>query len=318
MTSRTAVPASSAASASARAPATCGELAQGVFGGQHFHVTCPIDRYVTATVETRAGRGHVQAPADCPKARRAVELTLAFLGRREADITLHLDSPVPRGKGMASSTADVSASIVATATALDARLSPAEVARIALQVEPSDGLMLPGIALIDHRDGTRMETLGPPPAMLVVVLDLGDVVDTLAFNAMDRRDALAAEERRFAEALACIREGVRLGDAALVAHGATASASAYRRIVPLPHFEKALAFAREAGALGVCAAHSGSVAGLLFADDVEQANAAAARARARLPGLRGLYVHRLAGGGVAPLPRARAAADAPYLAHAAH
>jgi L-threonine kinase len=258
----------------------------------------------------------VYAPADCPKARRAIELTLAFLCRGEADVTLHLDSPVPRGKGMASSTADVSAAIVATATALGARLSPAEVARLALQVEPSDGLMLPGIALMDHRDGTRMETLGPPPPMRVVVLDLGDAVDTLAFNAMDRRVSLAAEERRFAEALACIREGVRLGDTALVAQGATASASAYARIVPLPHFERALAFGREAGALGVCAAHSGSVAGLLFRDDAEQANAAAARARTRLPELRGLYVHRLTGGGVAPLPRARAAAHAPYPAHA--
>ncbi len=291
--------------ASARAPATCGELAQGTLGGRHFHITCPIDRIVEATVEARPGRGAVHAPADCPKARRAVERTLAALGRDDVDVLLRLDSPVPRGKGMASSTADVASAIVATAAALGARLAPENIARIALEVEPSDGLMLPGIALMDHRDGSTMEPLGPPPPMWVVVLDLGEAVDTLAFNAVDRRAMLAPQEPRWRRALEMIREGVRTGDATLVAQGATESVLAHAEVAPLPHLGPGLAFARETGALGVCAAHSGSVVGLLLPDDDERARAAAARARGRLRDLRAVYVHRLIGGGVtagAPAP----------------
>ena len=66
--------------ASAVAPGTCGELAQGMINGTHFLITCPIDMYSAATVEISHGDGAIRGPEDSPKASRAVQATLEFLG----------------------------------------------------------------------------------------------------------------------------------------------------------------------------------------------------------------------------------------------
>ena len=64
--------------------------------------------------------------------------------------------------------------------------SPESIASIALSVEPTDGVMFPGIALFDHRCGSIAESLGAPPPMEVIVIDTGGTVDTLEFNRTDR------------------------------------------------------------------------------------------------------------------------------------
>ena len=193
----------------ARAPGSCGELAQGMLRGDYFLVTCPIDMYSSATVALTPGTGRVNGPPDAPKSRQAVALTLAHFGRHDFDAHLSLSSPLPRGKGMASSTADVSAAVAATAAAMgvEADMPPAMIARIALQVEPSDGTMLPGIAVLDHKQGNILETLGSPPPMRVVVLDFGGDVDTLAFNGVNRDSALERLQPEFEEALRLVAQG---------------------------------------------------------------------------------------------------------------
>lgn len=76
-------------------------------------------------------------------------------------------------KGMASSTAEVAASIEATALALGKEINKSDVARIALSIEPTDGCFFPGIVLFDHREGKLYESLGNPPPLDTLVLDFG-------------------------------------------------------------------------------------------------------------------------------------------------
>lgn len=292
--------AKSVAKAAARAPGTCGELAQGMLDGDYFLVTCPIDMYADAQVElTQDGCG-IDAPADAPKSRRAVALTLAHFGRGDMGARLRLSSPLPRGKGMASSTADVSAAIAATAAALgaSAAMTPALIAQIALQVEPSDGIMLPHIAVFDHKRGRLAQSLGPPPPMRVVALDFGGSVDTLAFNGVNRDDALKRLQPEFEASLALIQRGIRSGSAADVGKGATVSAIANQRILRKPQLDAALRLAKQSGAVGVNAAHSGTMLGILLQDDAERAAWTALRAQDTLIGVKRIYNRRIVSGGV--------------------
>lgn len=292
--------AKSVAKAAARAPGTCGELAQGMLDGDYFLVTCPIDMYADAQVDlTQDGCG-IDAPADSPKSRRAVALTLAHFGRGDMGARLRLSSPLPRGKGMASSTADVSAAIAATAAALgaSAAMTPALIAQIALQVEPSDGIMLPHIAIFDHKRGRLAQSLGPPPPMRVVALDFGGGVDTLAFNGVNRDDALKRLQPEFDAALALIRRGIRSGSATDVGKGATVSAIANQRILRKPQLDAALRLAKQSGAVGVNAAHSGTMLGILLHNDAERAAWIARRAQDALIGVKRIYSRRIVSGGV--------------------
>lgn len=286
--------------ATARAPGSCGELAQGMLHGDYFLVTCPIDMYSSATVALTHGTGRVNGPPDAPKSRQAVVLTLAHFGRLDLDAHLSLSSPLPRGKGMASSTADVSASVAATAAALgaDADMPPPTIAKIALQVEPSDGTMLPGIAVLDHKRGSIAKTIGSPPPMRVVALDFGGDVDTLAFNSVNRDEILKRLQPDFEETLQLVERGIREGSAADVGAGATRSAITNQQLLYKPQLDAVLRLAEDIGAVGVNAAHSGTVLGLLFEDDNALAENAVSQAWESLFGIQRIYNRRIVGGGV--------------------
>lgn len=285
---------------SAVAPGTCGELAQGMLDGVTFLVTCPIDLYATANVELLKGDGNVVAPMSSPKAMRAVRLTLEYLGLADrTDARLYLDSPLPRGKGMASSTADVVASVAATANAANIPISKEEIAQIALKIEPSDGVMFSGIAQFDHRQGSLAQELGDPPPMQVVVLDFGGTVDTLRFNGLDVTKALASSEGVLREAVNMISRGIAEYDVEMIGAGSTMSARANQAILRKPQLEEVIALASEAGAAGVNVAHSGTVIGMLFEDDDDLAQRAVSLAWQKLPGLEAVLHHRVIGGGVA-------------------
>ena len=290
--------------ASASAPGTCGELAQGMLDGILCMVTCPIDLYSVATVElwpgptVIPGKEGIQGPPDSPKARRAARATLDYLDAPDMQGRLWLDSPLPRGKGMASSTADVAAAIVATAMAMGREISPLQVAEIALAVEPSDGVMISDIAVFDHREGRIARSLGPPPPMRVLVLDFGGSVDTMEFNRAGRDEVLKRLGPRMAEAVSLIEDGILRGDPLRIGRGATVSALANQDVLFNPHLEPVLELSRRVGAVGVNVAHSGTVIGMLFPEDAALAERAAATARQQLPGLQSALRCRLVGGGV--------------------
>ncbi len=284
--------------ASASAPGTCGELAQGMLDGALCMVTCPIDMRSTATVALSPGDGSISAPGDSPKAARAVMATLEFLGEPAVDAELWLDSRIPRGKGMASSTADVSAAIVATAGALSQEMSPEQIAEIALGIEPSDGVMFPKIVIFDHLQGRTARPLGSPPPMRVAVLDFGGEVDTLEFNNTERENALRCLQTKMTEAASLIERGIREKDYLLVGRGATISSFANQEILFKPHLDAVIEFANEVGAAGVNVAHSGTVIGLLFPDNAVLVERAVAVAPHRLDRLESVMQCRVTGGGV--------------------
>ena len=263
-------------------------------------VTCPIDLYSTASVELRAGLGRIDGPAECSKAVHAVALVLEHLDRADLDATLTIDSPIPRKKGMASSTADIVASMVATASALGRSIDEKTLAELALAVEPSDGIMVPGIALLNHLGGSVRRSLGQPPPLNVLVLEFEPTLDTEAFNATDRRATLRSHRESFLRALALIKAGIATADSELVGRGATLSAITYQAVLPKPQLPEVLSIAEACGAVGVNVAHSGTVIGLLFADG-NDLDAASSHARRRLPGLVAVHRQRLIGGGAAML-----------------
>ena len=284
--------------ASAAAPGTCGELCQGLLAGVHCMVTCPIDMYSVATAEVVQGEAEVSGPEDSPKAVRAVQATLDYLQERAVDVRLWLDSPLPRGKGMASSTADVAAAAVATASVLGQELCPEQIAEIALGVEPSDGVMFPHVALFDHRKGRLSRILDPPPSMRVVILDFGGTVDTLEFNRVDKDDLLEQLGPDMERAVLLIEEGLRSGDPGRIGRGATLSAVANQQLLFNPHLDAVLELAQEANAVGVNVAHSGAVIGMLFPDDAMLIERAATLAWRELPGLESVLCRSIVSGGV--------------------
>ena len=342
--------------ATALAPGTCGELVQGMTGGIDFLVTCPINQFSRVTVTLHpagAGNANANAPGNndapapgsdnapapvygvdhLPKTRQAVARALPEIARRAGlpplAARVSVANPIPVGKGMGSSSADLAAAVWAAATAAGITLPPAAIARIALSVEPTDGVMFPGIALFDHRRGRIARSLGPPPPLEVIIIDRGGQVDTLEFNQVDRTAQWNAVAEQTAAALELVQEGIRTGDPALVGRAATISARAATATVGIraatavsarpghppavgahaghppaaaEWLERACRVAEAAGAVGVNIAHSGTVLGILLDARQRRSKPAYRQAMAEFTDAASVEHFRVIGGGVRPAP----------------
>jgi len=246
-----------------KVPGSCGELVQGTIKGMDFLVSCPIDIYAQAKV-TLNGKADLSIQGGRSKTLLAVQKTQEYLGKKQGG-TIEVESLLPMGKGMASSTADISAACWATAQALGQEISAQAVAEIALSIEPSDGIMFPGITMFDHRSGRIKEFLGLAPSLGILVFDLGGAVDTLSFNQRKDLDKLNSEkETEVLRALDLVRKGLAQNNLALIAQGATLSALAHQRILAKPDLPEIIAQVKDLGALGINIAHSGTVIGILI------------------------------------------------------
>lgn len=259
------------------APGTCGELAQGILpDGRGFVVTCPID--LTTTVDIvltpAAATEIVGAPVARPYLERALRRTAERIELEASRIAVAHHTRLPVGKGMASSTADIVAASRALARAAGVELLDAEVAEIAAAIEPSDGVMYEGVVAADRATGALLRTWNWWPSFTVVVV----IPPTTFRTAAARFDGQARLAGEYAVLLDRLDAAVEARDASAFAEVATRSAVLGQPFVPNDAFAVLEPRTAEFGALGVCAAHTGTVAGLLF-PRTREGDALAARAQ---------------------------------------
>ena len=114
----------------------------------------------------------------------------------------------------------------------------------------------------------------------------------------ERAELRSQAHRSFARPWNSSLAGLAVGEARLIGEGATLSSVANQAVLPKPQLAPAIDLAQAAGAVGVNVAHSGTVLGLLFAEDAERISWAAHQAWTRLPGLVAVHDCRVVGGGV--------------------
>lgn len=275
-----------------RVPGSCGELAQGSIDGVRLHVSCPVNRYTWAALEKESERRRLGL-----KVRKALHLAQASFGKTfTGTFSLHSDLPV--GKGMASSTADIAAALAAYQLTMGSFIDPDQTARLALAVEPTDGVIFEGIALFDHYRGTVRRALGEPPPVDILAIEFEETVDTVSFNQRDHRRIAREQTRSVLTAFGLIEEGLREGCVRKIGEGATLSALAHQNLLRKPDLERILKMTLDLGGVGVNIAHSGSMIGMLFRRGTYRLGAVRRRIRDLLR--RPLPIHplRLRGGGI--------------------
>jgi uncharacterized protein involved in propanediol utilization len=200
------------------------------------------------------------------KARRAAELTLSAC-RAPMGGSLTIDSDIPPGWGLGSSTSDVLAAVRAVTEVLGCNIGAEAVARIAVTAETaSDSTILGNRAvLFAHREAVIIEDFGrtlPPLDVLGFNTDpSGAGIDTLSFP---RARYTWWEIEAFRPLLGLMRKAVQDQDARLCGRVASASARINQRYLPKPHMDRLERLIEETGAAGLQVAHSGTIAGLLF------------------------------------------------------
>jgi uncharacterized protein involved in propanediol utilization len=247
--------------------------------GSHFLVTLPIDLHSHASFTVSSETAHLSVwPESSWKVLSGVT---ALLRRHDLPVRgqLRLQSDIPRGKGLASSTADLVAACRAVASHYSLPLDVDVLEATLRDIEPSDGVMYEGIVAYRHREGRLLQDLGPVPALTLVAVDEGGEIETLSHNACSL--AYSDSERdEYAELLAQLRHALEGDDVEGLGAVATRSALLNQRLLPKRWFDAMRNIAREVHAAGVVAAHSGTYLGIMIDASGAQHDAQVRRATA--------------------------------------
>lgn len=246
---------------------TCGELLQGVLAenGLDFLVTLPIRAGSVAVFEPDPRLDRVETtPGHKVKSRRLAELMLRRRGIAGGG-RLMVSSELTEGKGLASSSADLVATARAVADATGRDTDPEEIESYLRAIEPSDGVMYPGVVAYYHRQVRLHARLPPLPPLTIVAADEGGQVDTVEFNRRPKPFPASAR-REYSRLLQTLTRALARRDLPTIGAIATRSAVMNSVLRDRPHLDAAISAADSIGALGVVVAHSGTTTGLLLSD----------------------------------------------------
>lgn len=246
----------------AQCPASCGELIQGWIQGSEKLISCPVGLY--STVEVRAGK---PAGDERPLTRAMVNQLLAlweFPAEWSQQLRINLHSSIPVAKGMASSTADIAATAVATARYFDKTLSEQALAQLCVNLEPTDSTPFRQLTLFDHNQGHAQTAGLQQPQLDILVLESPHTLQTADYHRLDRHAALLTGAPQLEQAWQKTRQACETGCATLLGEAATLSAIASQLILPKPGFQRVLDIVARFSLYGVSIAHSGSVMGLML------------------------------------------------------
>ena len=225
---------------------TCGELAKGFYRGEPILITCPIEKFSTVIISDKISG--VEGLGE--KSLAMLDKVLKIFGAKDFNFGVRLTSELPRGKGMASSSADLAAVAQAVAKFFGKTLSPAELGKLCAEIEPTDGIFYDGVVAMNPLTGQLIKKINVREKFWIAIFDYGGEVDTITFNRRSDFEFPAL-------------------DAELDIELIKKSALANQKILPKRGLEELMNFAKTLGAVAVNVAHSGTVTGIFFrADDL--------------------------------------------------
>lgn len=157
-------------------PAGCGEFLQGRVGNRSVIISTPVNAYVKAVVNDGIYDGKLLGE----KSRRAVQRADSICGGRPFDKALEIQSDIPKGKGMASSSADIGACALAVARHKRHFFSDEELCRLAVSIEPTDPVFCRGVVAMDRYSGQILRRF-PAPRLIYYAFDCGGTINTQDF-----------------------------------------------------------------------------------------------------------------------------------------
>ncbi|MDL0295061.1 cobalamin biosynthesis protein, partial [Clostridioides difficile] len=168
-------------------------------------------------------------------------------------------------KGMASSTADIGATIKATLSLIDKDLSSEEISKLAAEIEPTDSIFIDKNSIFNPLNGTVIKYLGNLTNAKVVILEPNKVLDTMKIRLRQDYNKLKVENKEvIKKAFALLEEGLKKNNLSLVGEACTLSSLANENIEKKEYLNEIIKISKKYGAYGVNIAHSGTVVGILI------------------------------------------------------
>lgn len=247
---------------------TFGELLQGVLfdNDKHFLVTFPIKKFSRATLTVSPTTKNLSViPSNKIKSLKLAKMLMLKFGLPVKG-RLIIDSDIEVGKGLASSSADLVATARAIESCYDISISNDLLQLFMNKIEPSDGVMYPGVVSYYHRDAKLIEFLGELPPITILGIDEGGNVDTIEFN-KTLKPFREREKKKYQELLEEMSEAVKKKDLAAIGRISTESAFLNQNVMPKQYLDFMNSLCQEIDGMGIIISHSGTCIGIMLAQD---------------------------------------------------
>lgn len=242
-------------------PASCGELIGAGFWAAKL-VSCPVEWY--STVEVSSGSPLAD---ERPLSRAMVERLLQhwqYPAHVSQDIRIDIHSTIPIAKGMASSTADIAATAIATAHHLGHQLDEATLAQLCVSLEPTDSTVFRQLTLLIITTHPLRSPVKRSPTSTCWFSKARKRYARQTITGSRAKAGLQAGAPALKRAWEKVQEACSSQNPYRMGEAATLSAIASQMLLPKPDFDSLLSLVEECDLYGVNVAHSGSVVGLML------------------------------------------------------
>ena len=245
-------------------PASCGEFVQGILDNEEYLSSYAIDMFSIASLEEKKEDINLGSK----KSRKAIEKLFEKFNipiEESKNISLDLKSNIPIGKGMASSTADIGATIKATLSILNKKLNDEEISLIASEIEPTDSIILYKNSIFNPLNGRVKKYLSSFDNGRVIILEPKEILETKIIRSNPNYLNIKLENKSIIKkSFNLLEKGLKNNDLKLIGEACTLSSLANENIHKKPYLNEIIEISESMNAYGVNIAHSGTVIGILI------------------------------------------------------
>lgn len=253
-------------------PGACGELVQGYIGKNEYISSYCVDLYSRAIISEKKSNKKNSSPRKS-KSIEASALVFEHFGIDKSQVeNIHISirSNIPIGKGMASSTADIGACIMATLDYLDEEMSSDEISRLVARIEATDSIFYPEVCIFDPINGERKDSLGYIPYKKVLILEPENRINTMKIRGDREYYKLLRENRSITQkSFEMIRDGIKKQDKDLLRRACENSALANESIKKTPYLRQLIKLSRECDYGFLNISHTGTVVGISIDEETD-------------------------------------------------
>ncbi|NFN87143.1 kinase [Clostridium sporogenes] len=242
----------------AKYPGSFGEILQGNLGEKPVLVSSPINLYTYVRLFESKNKKKFHRNI---KANKFIQNILTDWKYEDYINTIHVEinSKIPRGKGLASSTADLCATYKCLTKLFKKDYSIKELQKHCLIIEPTDGIIFNEFTLFDYKKGSIKERLGSYIKFYILVLQGNRIINTIDFNNKNLKKMTSIEDL-----IPDLKESIEKRNIKNISEISEESIKRNFNRLPYDYFNMVDKYKNTTGGLGIVGCHSGDALGIVY------------------------------------------------------
>lgn len=253
-------------------PGSIGEIIQGNYKGIDILMSCPINLFTKVRVfECNSVKKGLNV-----KSIMLLENLLKKWNLQEYinKLDIEIKSNIPKGKGFASSTADLCGTYHSLIKLFNREFHEEELIRECIKIEPTDSIIFDEMTIFDYKNGIFKECVGDYLEFYLLAFEGQNTVNTVEFN-----KKVSVPLSSIDDIIDDLKDGIGQKDIKKIAQVSTESIIRNQNRLKYDILSEIIRQKDITGGLGILGAHSGDLMAIIF-DDSEKAERALNKTKA--------------------------------------